>query len=136
ADGVPRPVAAPTASRDGARRSGSSLAPAVAGAHARGHPRRRRRAASRARPLRVMLRNRWFRLGATVLVTGLAALYIVSKIDIGKTVHIIGTASPWWLLLCAALTFGTVPLQAWRWQLLLRVRGMIDSFGWLLRTYF
>src|SRR5207248_5485424 len=43
---------------------------------------------------------------------------------------------PWWLLLSLLLTFGTVPLQAWRWQLLLRVRGIIDSFAWLLRTYF
>src|SRR6266568_1480376 len=69
-----------------------------------------------------MLRNRWFRL--------------VSKIDVGKTAHIIGSASLWWLLLCLVLTMGTVPIQAWRWQLLLRVRGIAESFGWLLRAYF
>ena len=50
-----------------------------------------------------MLRNRWFRLGATIAVTGLAAAYIVSKIDVGKTAHIIGSASLWWLLLCLVL---------------------------------
>src|SRR3954452_20072307 len=83
-----------------------------------------------------MLRNRWFRLGATLVVTGLAALYIVLKIDIGKTARIIGHASPWWLLLCLVLTVGTVPPQAWRWQLLLRVRGIEESLGWLLRAYF
>ena len=83
-----------------------------------------------------MLRKRWFRLTATVVVTGLAAAYIVAKIDIRKTLDIIGSASPWWLLLCVVLTFGTVPLQAWRWQLLLRVREVIESVGWLLRTYF
>ena len=83
-----------------------------------------------------MLRNRWFRLGATIAVTGLAAAYIVSKIDVGKTAHIIGSASLWWLLLCLVLTMGTVLIQAWRWQLLLRVRGIAESFGWLLRAYF
>jgi glycosyltransferase 2 family protein len=83
-----------------------------------------------------MLKKRWFRLAATIVVTGLAAAYLVSKIDLRKTLHIIGSASPWWLLLCVVLTFGTVPLQAVRWQLLLRVRGVIESVGWLLRAYF
>src|SRR5690242_918554 len=83
-----------------------------------------------------MLRNRWFRLGATIAVTGLAAAYIVSKIDVGKTAHIIGDASPWWLLLSLVLTVSTVPLQAWRWQLLLGVRGVSESVPWLMRTYF
>ena len=44
-----------------------------------------------------MLRNRWFRVAATVVVTGARRAYIVSKIDVGKTAHIIGTADPWWL---------------------------------------
>jgi len=83
-----------------------------------------------------MLKSKSFRLGATILVTGLAAAYIVSKIDIRKTAHIIGSASPWWLLLCLVLTVGTVPLQAWRWELLLRVRGVFESLGWLQRAYF
>jgi len=82
-----------------------------------------------------MLRNRWFQAAATVVVTGLATLYIVAKIDIGKTAHIIGNANPWWLLLCAFLTVVTVPPQAWRWQLLLRVRGVRESLGWLIRAY-
>jgi uncharacterized protein (TIRG00374 family) len=29
-----------------------------------------------------------------------------------------------------------VPPQAWRWQLLLRVRGIAESFAWLNRAYF
>jgi uncharacterized protein (TIRG00374 family) len=83
-----------------------------------------------------MLRNPWFRLGATIVVTGLAALYIVSKIDVSKTAHILGNADPWWLLLCLVLTVVTVPVQAWRWRLLLRVRGIDESLGWLTRAYF
>jgi len=83
-----------------------------------------------------MLRSRWFRLAATVVVTGLAALYIVLKIDIGKTAHIIGSADPGWLALSVVLTVGTVVPQAWRWQLLLRVRGIAESLSWLTRAYF
>ena len=71
------------------------------------------------------LRTRTFRLGATLVVTGLAAWYIVSKIDIGKTAHTIGSADPLWLLASAALTVITVVPQAWRWQLLLKVREII-----------
>ena len=84
----------------------------------------------------MILRNRWFRLGATIVVTGLAALYIVSKIDIGKTAHIIGSADPGWLALSLFLTVITVPPQAWRWQLLLRLRGIEESLSWLTRAYF
>ena len=83
-----------------------------------------------------LLRHRGFRLGATLVVTGLAALYIVSKINVGKTAHIIGSASPWWLALSLVLTLITVWPQAWRWQQLLRVRGVDESVAWLLRTYF
>ena len=83
-----------------------------------------------------MLRNRWIRLGATLAVTGAAAAYIVSKIDLGKTAHIIATADPRWLALSAFLTLVTVPPQAWRWQLLLRARSVDDSIPWLCRAYF
>jgi uncharacterized protein (TIRG00374 family) len=83
-----------------------------------------------------MLKNRWFRLGATIVVTGLAAAYILAKIDVGKTAHIIGDARLWWLLLSLVLTVATVPVQAWRWQLLLRVRGIEESLAWLQRAYF
>jgi uncharacterized protein (TIRG00374 family) len=83
-----------------------------------------------------VLSNRWLRLGATLVVTGLAAAYIVSKIDLGKTAHTIGSANPRWLALSAFLTVVTVPPQALRWQMLLRVRGINDSIAWLSRAYF
>src|SRR3984957_6246545 len=81
------------------------------------------------------LRNRWLRLGATLLVTGLAAAYIVSKIDLGQTAHTIGSADPRWLVLSAFLTVVTLPPQAWRWPLLLRARGINDTIPWLCRAY-
>jgi uncharacterized protein (TIRG00374 family) len=82
------------------------------------------------------MRNRWVRLVGTLVVTGLAAAYIVSKIDVGKTADTIGGADPWWLLLSAVLTMVTVAPMAWRWQQLLRVRGIDDSVAWLTRAYF
>ena len=84
----------------------------------------------------MLLRNRWARLVATLVVTGLAAAYIVSKIDLGKTAHIMANASLGWLALSAFLTLVTVPPQAFRWQLLLRARGVEDTVPWLTRTYF
>ena len=80
--------------------------------------------------------KRWLRVAATVLVTSLAVAYILSKIDVGKTAHIIGSASLPWLVLSALLTLVTVPPMAWRWQQLLRVRGVHDSVAWLTRAYF
>jgi uncharacterized protein (TIRG00374 family) len=86
--------------------------------------------------LRRALRNRTVRVIATVVVTGAAVAYLVSKIDLGKTAHIMADASVPWLLLSAFLTLVTVPAQALRWQLLLRARGVDDHVPWLTRTYF
>jgi uncharacterized protein (TIRG00374 family) len=82
------------------------------------------------------LRNRWLRVIATLVVTGLAVAYILAKIDIGASLRIMRDADPGWLALSAFLTVVTVPPQAWRWQLLLRVRGIVDSLRWLTRAYF
>ena len=80
--------------------------------------------------------KRWLRVVATLVVTALAVAYIVLKIDLGKTVDIIASASIPWLIASAFLTFVTVPPQAWRWQQLLAVRGVREGVPWLTRTYF
>jgi uncharacterized membrane protein YbhN (UPF0104 family) len=80
--------------------------------------------------------KRWLRVAATLLVTAAAVAYILSKVDLGKTAHIIGSASVPWLVLSALLTLVTVPPMAWRWQQLLRARGVHDTVGWLTRAYF
>jgi uncharacterized protein (TIRG00374 family) len=82
------------------------------------------------------MRRRWLRIGATALVTALATIYVLSRIDLGDTIEVIASADPYWLALCTFLTVVTVPPQAWRWQLLLRVRGIHDSLRWLTRAYF
>ena len=71
--------------------------------------------------------KRWLRVVATLVVSALAVTYIVLKIDLSKTLHIIGSASVPWLLASAFLTIVTVPPQAWRWQQLLSVRGVHEG---------
>ena len=80
--------------------------------------------------------KRWIRVLATLVVTGGAVAYILSKVSVHKTADIIGSASVPWLLLSAVLTLVTVPPMAWRWQQLLRARGVPEGVSWLTRTYF
>ena len=80
--------------------------------------------------------NRPLRVALTLLVTAAAVAYILFKIDLGKTAHILGSASVPWVLASIVLTLVTVPPMAWRWQRLLEVRGIRETVGWLTRTYF
>jgi hypothetical protein len=80
--------------------------------------------------------SRSLRVTATLAVSSLAVAYIVYKIDLRKTLDILGSASVPWVVLSAVLTLITVPPMAWRWQRLLNVRGLHESVGWLTRTYF
>ena len=83
-----------------------------------------------------MKKHRWLRLAGTLTVTGLAAGYLIWKINVGKTVHIIDSANLWWLGLSAFLTLITLVPMAWRWQRLLAARGIKENYGWLTRAYF
>jgi glycosyltransferase 2 family protein len=80
--------------------------------------------------------SRPVRITATLLVSSLAVAYIVYKIDLRKTLDILGSASVPWVLASAILTLVTVPPMAWRWQRLLAARGLHETVGWLTRTYF
>jgi uncharacterized protein (TIRG00374 family) len=81
-------------------------------------------------------RSRVTRSGLTLVVTGLCTAYIVWKIDLGQTAHVLAQASAgWWLLSCAIMAGSVWPL-AWRWQRLLRARGVREPLGWLVRTTF
>jgi uncharacterized protein (TIRG00374 family) len=80
--------------------------------------------------------RRPLRVAATLLVSALAVAYILDKIDLGKTVRILGDASVPWVVISAVLTLVTVPPMAWRWQRLLEARSVHESVGWLTRTYF
>jgi uncharacterized protein (TIRG00374 family) len=80
--------------------------------------------------------RRSLRVAATLLVTALAVTYVLVKIDLSKTLHILGSASPAWVIVSVVLTLVTVPPMAWRWQRLLAVRGVVEGIPWLTRAYF
>ncbi len=80
--------------------------------------------------------TRAVRVGATLVVTGLCTAYIVWKIDIGKTVHVLAHARAGWWVAALAIMVGSVWPMAWRWQRLLAARGVHESLPRLVRTYF
>jgi hypothetical protein len=82
------------------------------------------------------VRRRGTRVTATVVVTGLCVAYILWKIDVGKTLEILGQAEIGYFLGAVAIMIGTVWPMAWRWQRLLAARGIVDGLGWLTRAYF
>ena len=83
-----------------------------------------------------MTRGRALRVAATLAVTGLCLAYIVWKINLGQTGHVLAHARPLWLVASLAIMVGSVWPLAWRWQRLLAARGVHDSLPRLVRTYF
>ena len=80
--------------------------------------------------------RRSLRVALTLVVSAAAVTYILYKIDLGKTAHILGSASAPWVFASIVMTMITVPPMAWRWRLLLHVRGIRENVAWLTRTYF
>jgi len=82
------------------------------------------------------LRNRTLRLVATLAVTGLCTAYLVWKIDLGQTLHLLAHAQLGYFVAAVAIMVGSVWPMAWRWQQLLDARGIHDRLSWLTRAYF
>jgi uncharacterized membrane protein YbhN (UPF0104 family) len=82
------------------------------------------------------VRNRLLRLVATLVVTGLCTAYLVWKIDLSRTWHLLAHAHVAYFLAAVAIMVGSVWPMAWRWQRLLEARGIHDRLSWLVRAYF
>jgi uncharacterized protein (TIRG00374 family) len=82
------------------------------------------------------LKRRLARIAATLVVTGLCTAYILWKIDVSRTVHLLAHASVGYFLGALAIMVLSVWPMAWRWQQLLRARGIEDRLQWLVRAYF
>src|SRR5204862_8227710 len=65
-----------------------------------------------------------------------ATAYVVWKIDLSTTVHILVHANVWYFFGAVAITISSVWPMAWRWQRLLAAKGIHDRLGWLVRAYF
>ena len=82
------------------------------------------------------LQKRFIRIVATLVVTGLCTAYVVWKIDVGRTAHILAHANVGYFLGAVAIMVVSVWPMAWRWQKLLEARGIRDRLSWLVRAYF
>ena len=80
--------------------------------------------------------RRAIRVAATLVVTGLCTAYVLWKIDLGRTWHVLADADLSYFLVALALMVVTILPMAWRWQLLLRAKGVQDELPWLTRAYF
>jgi uncharacterized protein (TIRG00374 family) len=80
--------------------------------------------------------RRVVRVAVTLALTGLCAWYIVAKIDLDETAHVLASSRIWLLVLALAILVGALVPLAWRWQRLLAARGIDERLPWLLRAYF
>ena len=83
-----------------------------------------------------MSRSRALRVAGTLVVTGLATAYILWRIDLGQTGHVLAHASPGWWLASLAIWVASVWPLSWRWLKLLASSGVHEPLGWLVRTTF
>jgi uncharacterized protein (TIRG00374 family) len=80
--------------------------------------------------------KRAVRVAATLVVTGLCVAYLVWKIDLTKTGHILAHARFGYFALALGIMIASVWPMAWRWQRLLRAQGIDERLPWLSRAYF
>jgi uncharacterized protein (TIRG00374 family) len=80
--------------------------------------------------------SRAIRVTLTIVVTGLCTAYVLWKIDLGSTVDVIAGADPLYFALALAIMVVTIIPMAWRWQLMLKAKGVEEEIPWLTRSYF
>jgi len=80
--------------------------------------------------------SRTLRVVLTLVVTGLCTAYLVWKIDLGRALRVLADTNPLYFLAALVLMVVTVLPMAWRWQLLLKTKGVHEEIPWLTRAYF
>ena len=83
-----------------------------------------------------MIRRRSVRVVLTLAITAACVAYLVWKIDIRRTIHILANAHLGYFAAAVAIMAVSVLPMAWRWQQLLRASGIRERLGWLVRAYF
>jgi glycosyltransferase 2 family protein len=81
-------------------------------------------------------RSRVLRAGGTVLITGLATAYILWRIDLGQTGHVLAHARVGWWLASLGIWVASIWPLSWRWLKLLASSGVHEPLAWLVRTTF
>src|SRR4051812_3304758 len=82
------------------------------------------------------MRKRALRLSGTLVVTGLCVAYLLYKIDLHRTAHILANARLEYIGAAFAINAASVYPMAMRWRWLLRARGIEERQPWLVRAYY
>ncbi|MDX6503174.1 MAG: glycosyltransferase 2 family protein, partial [Gaiellaceae bacterium] len=80
--------------------------------------------------------KRGLRLVGTLAVTGLCVAYLLWKIDLRRTGHVLAHANLLYLFLAFAINAASVYPMAMRWRWLLKARGIEERQPWLVRAYY
>ena len=80
--------------------------------------------------------NRRLKIVLQVAVSAGVLAYLLWRIDIRRTIDLIGDANGLLLLASLAIFLATTWAMAWRWQLLLASKGIREPLSWLTKLYF
>jgi glycosyltransferase 2 family protein len=80
--------------------------------------------------------SRPVRIGLELVVSGGVILYLLWRIDLGRTVDLIAASNGWNLLAALGIFVVTTAAMAWRWQVLLESKAIQEPLGWLTKHYF
>jgi glycosyltransferase 2 family protein len=80
-----------------------------------------------SRPLKIALQ---------VAVSGAIIGFLLWQIDLEQTFELLGESDVRYVLASFAIFLATTVVMAWRWGLLLAVKGIHEPFRWLVRMYF
>jgi len=81
-----------------------------------------------------VLRARLF-LASKVLVTALFVAILLYTVPLAEVARLFARPNWWYMAVLFVLNFGMVVLSAWKWQILLRRKGITDGLPSLLRLY-
>ena len=76
------------------------------------------------------------RIAINVALSSAVLGYLIWQIDLSRTIDEIASANGWLLLAALAVFAASTVGMAWRWQLLLIARGIVEPLRWLVNLYF
>ena len=80
--------------------------------------------------------SRRTRVAAGAVVSAVLLVALLWFTDPREIWRTLSQADLKWVALAMAVNVATVPVMAWRWSILIRAKGMVAPFWWLVRTYF
>ena len=80
--------------------------------------------------------NRRVRVGIEAAISLVVLALLLRYAGASRVVDALRTTRLGWFVPALLLNLATIPVMAWRWQLLLRCKRVEIGLGWLTRTYF